>query len=1145
MSIQLPVIPYSSSIKPGEVFTGKVVSEKLWVESNPGAKGPQDKGKANLGWRWRVRIFNGGFYNDTPDDQLPLFAAKLRDTSSTPLYRENDIVTLEHVSGGTFFITGLLPITGAGSSTTPPPPNRSLQEQSTDPNDKNGDLTCAATILDRDTVLKIRNEQESITSITGACSDKTEYDGMSTALKNFIATVNTIKSYTTTYLSAATKIVGDLDAELKRTASIMGGFIQMLFQRIRAYVITKIENGIRDLKDKLHPPDKRQVAAAANKALDTICCIFDKILDRALPIIEDFLKDVVNRFVNAPMCAIESAIGSLTADVTQDVGQGIDAALGPVKSALGSIGQVVGQIFEVADFVTSVLGFFTCDSGKPLCPGVKEWGWFDGPNPKDVANFSNVVTNFNLSGGTQQLLGSATSAGLGTAPGTLGYALGFGTGPAPTAPPCNIGPVDCGPPNVSFFGGGGSGSTGNAIISATGSILGIDITSKGSAYSAPPFISFDDPCGNGKGASAQAQLDAGGFLSGIFMSSSGAKYLSAKDGSIGGNKSTKVPKTHSGVSVPPTAAPTTPTTPVVTSSTKSLSGFTLEVTPSSIIEGETFSIKLIPPSSVNVGDVFTAKITTDTPSPDSVLAKLSSTYIFNKKLPPVVDKTGVKEIAEVTISTISDTIKEKNEKVTIEIVEVPGLSTTIEVNDNTSSPYSSTSTTISDFNYEVQPSITVKEGETAQVVVRRTGKDINVETKISYEIFNDAFKWGPKDPKVAEEGTHFLYPKDSAGARTAKGTITFAKMQKDFILDIITLSAVGLSTPGIDSRQVYVKISKNGASFALGRESFSTDECLIVINERKAPEKDAGTAFYQAPLLTRINELKETGLYDPAVKQVVKFKDAGTIPGEIYVGSLPEVKLFQTELNAVVKSLPTPLTYAQVENLERLEALALDSVLRLYISSLAARPIAAPVVREIKFVVDINDFLDTFKDTGSATPRNENTTKDGRKGPILEDKYTYSGYKSTKENIPLYWELNNIDNDDIESYTIIIRSDEVKYAGSSTIYWNLKNIDPIYTSTDFSTKTGRNIDKTKGNKIPRGISIAPGYTKGTVIDSVRPNPPAYVPFREIGYVAPELPSRIPGFTNKTAKYTIIIAAYIKDYLGGGLISDSLDFFVEG
>ena len=1154
MSVQQPpVIPYNPYVSPGELVTGQITSEKLWVESNPGAKGPQDKGKANYEWRWRVRIFNAAQYSDTPDDQLPLFAAKLRDTTSTPLYRENDIVTLEYVSGGTFLINGLLPITGAGSSSTSPPPKRSLQEQSTDLYDQYGPLTFASKILDAETVLKVRDQQESITSITGACSDKGEYDGMQTALKNFLATYDKIKAYSATYLAAATKIVGDLDAELKRTAEIIGGFIQTLFQRFRAYVIDRIKQAIENVKNNLHPPDKRIVNAAANKAIDTISCLFDKILDRALPIIEQFLNDVVNRFVNAPMCAVESAIGALTANVTQDLGKGIDSALGPVKSALGSIGQVVAQIFEVGDFVTSVLGFFTCDSGKPLCPGVKEWGWFDGPNPKEVANFSNIVTNYNRSGGTTALLGSITSSGLGTTKGSLGYILGFGTGPSLTAPPCDIGPQECGPPSVSIFGGGGSGSLGNPIISASGSILGVDITSKGSTYSAPPFISFVDNCGNGSGASAQAYLDASGTLTSISIVSSGAKYLASKNGSVGGNRSTKVPNNHSAASISPLPFPSgpspitgpgpfssvTPTAPSIPISTSSLNGFTLEVTPGAIIEGDSFSIKLIPPSSVNVGDVFTAKISTDTPTKDSVMAKLSSTLVFNKKLPAVVDKNGTKEIAPVTISTISDTVKEKNEKLTIEIVEVPGLSATLEVNDNTTSPFTSASSTIADFSYEVQQSISVKEGETAQIVIRRTGKSLNVETQINYEILNDVLKYGQKDPRVALDGTHFLYPKNQSGVRNSKGTITFAKNQKDFVLNLITLSALGLKDPNIDSRQILVRISKNSKSTSL--EDFSKNECFITINERKAPDVDAGTPLYQAPLVTKVRDLKETGLFDPAVKQIVKFKDAGTIPGELYVGSLPEVKLFLAELN----NLPSPLTYASVQNVERLQSLALDAVLDLYIKSTSVAP---NVIRSVEFVTEINEFQDMFKPTNSALPRTQNTTKDGRTGPILEDQFSYSGYKSTKQNIPLYWELVNIENDDIESYSVLIRSDELTYAGSPTIYWNIRNISPLFTQSEIQTNVGRIIDKKNGNIIKKGLDFAPGFGSGTIIDSTSPFPPSLTPIPQVGYIAPELPTRMqppPAQKKSTYKFTIRIVAYIKNALGGGIIDNSLDFFVEG
>ena len=87
------------------------------------------------------------------------------------------------------------------------------------------------------------------------------------------------------------------------------------------------------------------------------------------------------------------------------------------------------------------------------------------------------------------------------------------------------------------------------------------------------------------------------------MKSSGGKYLASKNGSTGGNKKTKFPAGYSAVSVQPiTLSPTTgpgpfaptttPTSPLI--ATKSLNGFTLEVSPSVITEGQSFIIKLIP-----------------------------------------------------------------------------------------------------------------------------------------------------------------------------------------------------------------------------------------------------------------------------------------------------------------------------------------------------------------------------------------------------------------------------------------------------------------------------------------------------------------------------------------------------------------------
>ena len=116
-----------------------------------------------------------------------------------------------------------------------------------------------------------------------------------------------------------------------------------------------------------------------------------------------------------------------------------------------------------------------------------------------------------------------------------------------TKPDCGT-PSECGPPEVSFFGGSGFGATGRAIlgsfinnteglsevtsdVSRTASIIGVEITNPGSGYgSAPPIITFEDPCRNGYGAIARAIVDQDrksstfGQLTGAYIVSDGENY---------------------------------------------------------------------------------------------------------------------------------------------------------------------------------------------------------------------------------------------------------------------------------------------------------------------------------------------------------------------------------------------------------------------------------------------------------------------------------------------------------------------------------------------------------------------------------------------------------------------------------------------
>ena len=60
--------------------------------------------------------------------------------------------------------------------------------------------------------------------------------------------------------------------------------------------------------------------------------------------------------------------------------------------------------------------------------------------------------------------------------------------------------VECGPPTIQIFGGGGIGAAGNPIVGNDGAILAVDIVRGGNGYQFPPLIAARDVCNNGSGA---------------------------------------------------------------------------------------------------------------------------------------------------------------------------------------------------------------------------------------------------------------------------------------------------------------------------------------------------------------------------------------------------------------------------------------------------------------------------------------------------------------------------------------------------------------------------------------------------------------------------------------------------------------------
>lgn len=90
--------------------------------------------------------------------------------------------------------------------------------------------------------------------------------------------------------------------------------------------------------------------------------------------------------------------------------------------------------------------------------------------------------------------------------------------------PCITSPIPCTSPVINFYGGGGIGAEGNAIIDQNGVILAVDIVSGGFGYTTPPQVQVIDPCDNGSGAVIDTVID-NGQVTQVIVTDGGTGYL--------------------------------------------------------------------------------------------------------------------------------------------------------------------------------------------------------------------------------------------------------------------------------------------------------------------------------------------------------------------------------------------------------------------------------------------------------------------------------------------------------------------------------------------------------------------------------------------------------------------------------------------
>ena len=331
------------------------------------------------------------------------------------------------------------------------------------------------------------------------------------------------------------------------------GFISQIGNALTDKMVTFVQKGLTGLKQFFLAtiPEKLTALATTIRVqtalmnpvkiiMDKLGCLVGNAAGAVKGAIEDMLTGMVRNLINTPVCAAQQFVGGLVHKITNV----IDSLVGPFVGPIESLMSPIGAVFKIKDTIMGGLGIanklanlFKCNEETPTVATSKYV--IDGGERKDQSDKeqeSSISKAFNAANNAAGRIKSAKDGLLGGIEGKLssfeeqyGEFEIFGSKLA-SARDQGIGDCsntgnefNCGMPSIEFFGGDGIGAAGKVLmgsfinkfdkedilgdIERVGSIIGVEMTNRGQAYTEPPLVAFTDSCDKGYGAYGQAVID--------------------------------------------------------------------------------------------------------------------------------------------------------------------------------------------------------------------------------------------------------------------------------------------------------------------------------------------------------------------------------------------------------------------------------------------------------------------------------------------------------------------------------------------------------------------------------------------------------------------------------------------------------------
>ena len=271
-----------------------------------------------------------------------------------------------------------------------------------------------------------------------------------------------------------------------------------------------------------------------------IPCLIASIIESLGGLISDMVCALLENVANVVSCVIDQFLGGLLNGIIDLIIAGMSAVLGALSFILSfSNFNLEDSIRELAGGLLGIPTSLNCGEEEPDL-GVEKWMIGYGPIQSSSFDINAIL---DLANNAKSIVDTVTENPLSplesiigpldflnpriSDPDFIGSGLSNCFGGIPTA---------CNPPSINIFGGGGIGASALPIFGSisgdTGSIIGAILTSGGSGYTYPPFVSITDNCGKGYGAVAQSIIENGQVVA-IVMNSDGEGYTLGNQPQVG------------------------------------------------------------------------------------------------------------------------------------------------------------------------------------------------------------------------------------------------------------------------------------------------------------------------------------------------------------------------------------------------------------------------------------------------------------------------------------------------------------------------------------------------------------------------------------------------------------------------------------